>query len=1333
MRISASLGVFVASGLLGHSSAQAVDYGNPTGSSSGNPGDGYGSIPPGNPDGAPGSMPFPSSVPGTAPGSFPGGIDPNTPGNFPGGVSPDGPGGAPGTLPGTSPGNVPGAGSVVIPGSVPTNSPQNGGVSGLPTCPFPTTKTVVVTIYPTTPQGASGIPAPDGSGPDQTNAQPPLPTQSAQLSLTNANSEAPFTTLTLDLWGTSGGEWGSSPDPSSTSGTDANAGTDTGVDSGDDGATNNGAGSDNGVGSDDGTDSGVDNSSDDGMNSDNGIGSDDGIDSGVGGGSDNGPSSPFFSPVTGPGQAPSYSNDGPDGSSGGMPGGPDSNTQTSAPFQTPGPSVPGDVPGGVPQVPPAGPGQEASDSLPVTTQADPQGSAENYPSFTNVPGGGNAGQSPASAITITGKDGLPTVISVINGQVQPLTSVSPQDGSGKGLPSGISSGVPFPLPSITGGSDGSLPQGPSDNSGSPLPDEGSEAGITTCATFTITGTDGVPTLVDSTWVIPFNTPVAEASSQLPGSGTPQGTLSGIPIDVGSIPTSSVPVPGSPQDDAGPLVVTTCTSYTLIGTDGLPTVVHTTWAVPVGTPGSGTSAGTQGPLSTHNTLSGFPTVGPAGISTSFPTASDLDDVSPITTCTSFTIIGTDGLPTVVDSTWVIPGPANTGSAVTGGPGSPSEASDALPNGIPPSVTTQHSDGSGLPSNGLPGSGIPAGVDATTCSTYTMIGPDGLPTVVDSTWVIPGAVDTQSGAPGNPSFVSDSLPSGLPTGIPAQVTASSGLPSENGQGDANGITTCISYTLVGTDGLPTVVESTFVIPTGAEKSTETSLGLPSITGIPQPGPSDGSQGTFTTLTTAIIIGPDGQPTPTVQTIVFSDSSALGASGVPQETVSSVPAPSPSGPIFSTGDVTPISSGVPSLNDYGAGLPNESMSAIVTGSSADSASGSVSGTVTGTRTWTVTSVIGSTGGPVFSSGADEPMPSYDPVRDASAPIEVTLWPLSAPSTTLQTSTWTNVIVEETTSYTINFPLTTLATVTVPGKRLFRRQDVSTWTNSSTSATSFTENTSLGASLSSALSIPSPSLPSMSVTSSASATSDGQTSTSSDSSTPSICATGVSIGNTTIDFDNSNSGPLFNPVENIWFSGGFLIAPPTSQQPQPYIPSSGGHLVEFVPPALSNTTSAGSGDVAQIGVGPHAASPCFRFDFFGASLGCDAQGSEKWCEFEISAYRWNETSSREESIAWSETKQVPACPTFSEGGYELTPINLEGYTDLSSVLITLRVSQELRVWWGDDLRVGWSDNSCIAASCRTNVPSHRVKRKTVVSALRRGVYKWAPTGLERLDDALV
>lgn len=174
----------------------------------------------------------------------------------------------------------------------------------------------------------------------------------------------------------------------------------------------------------------------------------------------------------------------------------------------------------------------------------------------------------------------------------------------------------------------------------------------------------------------------------------------------------------------------------------------------------------------------------------------------------------------------------------------------------------------------------------------------------------------------------------------------------------------------------------------------------------------------------------------------------------------------------------------------------------------------------------------------------------------------------------------------------------------------------------------------------------------------------------------------------------------------------------------------MEFVPPALSPAASAGSGDTAEIGVGPNSANPCFRFDFHGASLGCAAEGSEQWCEFEISAYTFNEGSSTEQSIAWSETKRVPACPTFPQGSCALTPVDLEGYTNISGVLITLRVGLDLRVWWGDDFRVGWTDNSCEAATCRAGGTTTHAKRETVESALRRGIWHWTPSGLARFDD---
>jgi collagen type III alpha len=223
-------------------------------------------------------------------------------------------------------------------------------------------------------------------------------------------------------------------------------------------------------------------------------------------------------------------------------------------------------------------------------------------------------------------------------------------------------------------------------------------------------------------------------------------------------------------------------------------------------------------------------------------------------------------------------------------------------------------------------------------------------------------------------------------------------------------------------------------------------------------------------------------------------------------------------------------------------------------------------------------------------------------------------------------------------------------------------------------------------------------------------------------------------VQFDDLKPGPILNPANNIWFSEGFLVAPPSSQPQHPYFPTSGGQLVEYVPLSLSSATAReGSGDTAEVGLGPNSVNSCFRFNFYGANLGCAAESTEGWCEFEISAYTYDPNLSHEQSIAWSETKMVPACPNYPNGPCALTPIQLEGYTNITSVLITLHVGLETRVWWGDDFEFGWTDDSCEAATCRANTPSRRVKREAVKSVLRKGVWHWSPSGLERLDDEYV
>jgi hypothetical protein len=220
---------------------------------------------------------------------------------------------------------------------------------------------------------------------------------------------------------------------------------------------------------------------------------------------------------------------------------------------------------------------------------------------------------------------------------------------------------------------------------------------------------------------------------------------------------------------------------------------------------------------------------------------------------------------------------------------------------------------------------------------------------------------------------------------------------------------------------------------------------------------------------------------------------------------------------------------------------------------------------------------------------------------------------------------------------------------------------------------------------------------------------------------------------FDASKPGPLLNPTGDFWFSEGFLVAPLSPQFVQAYMPSSGGQLVEFVPPALSGPHSTGCSDTAEIGVGPNSANPCFRFNLYSANLGCAAQAAEQWCEFEVSAYTYNQAASSEMSVAWSEVKRVPACPSFPNAPCSLSPVIFDGYHNITSVLIRAHVGLDLRTWWADDLQVGWTDNSCEASQCRQAGQPQKAKREAVESALQRGVWRWTPAGLERLGDEYV
>ncbi|KAM3448237.1 hypothetical protein MY3296_007976 [Beauveria thailandica] len=747
-----------------------------------------------------------------------------------------------------------------------------------------------------------------------------------------------------------------------------------------------------------------------------------------------------------------------------------------------------------------------------------------------------------------------------------------------------------------------------------------------------------------------------------------------------------------------------------------------------------------------------TVAPAGKGSTSSASSVASDVkgtgvssavtespSNVATRITHTVGGPDGRSTVVESI-IITEPAGASTSAVLGTVNPDNSASVTAPGIP--VPSYVSITSGLPVH----------------TSFTAIGPDGSSTIIDTTWIIPvPSTSLMSGLNPLPSkvFSSEQIVSGLPSNAASEATSQSPIAS------VMGIPTCTTVTVVGPDMRLTVTELTIIAPTGAPTATTFTLAPPSfvapasMTNLVSQSPI--TSNSISTTMTWKVIGADGTVSPIIQTITVPSGSiipdipaslpAAVTANFPQPTVTgssgNVPLLTPYGTVSATGEipssVSSVVSGIGSMPTFvsappgseeshpiteeppaytlATALPNSSYRTTTIGSQDTVRSSPMQyGMSSPDSDWISSILYGSfpvptppvtpmpgtpeadpVPTPVPGTPGTDPVPAPAPGNPESAPLptpapvtpETTPEPLPAPATpeavtTLVTSTWTNTITEQTTTYVIKFPLTTMATVTVPRvsafrKRLLRRQGSDKYNFGKYNAIKLHKH----------------------------------------------------FDNS---FDNVLPGPLLNPAGDLWFSEGFLVAPPSSPPSDAYLASSGNQLLQFMPPALvPDSPFDGAGDTAEIGVGPNEISSCFRFNFYGANLGCAAEGVEQWCEFEFSAYTYNETLGSETSLNWSETKRIPACPNFPQGPCPLFPVQLDGYNNLTSILVTVRVGLELRAWWGDDFHVGWTENTCEAVSCRSSAISRRAKRETFSRASRRGVWQWTPNGAKKLDDDYV
>ncbi len=175
--------------------------------------------------------------------------------------------------------------------------------------------------------------------------------------------------------------------------------------------------------------------------------------------------------------------------------------------------------------------------------------------------------------------------------------------------------------------------------------------------------------------------------------------------------------------------------------------------------------------------------------------------------------------------------------------------------------------------------------------------------------------------------------------------------------------------------------------------------------------------------------------------------------------------------------------------------------------------------------------------------------------------------------------------------------------------------------------------------------------------------------------------------------------------------------------MPSSGSQLVEFVPSGAMGQPPVGSQDTAQIGLASQKSIPSFRFNLWGVNVGVDSQPGEQYCEFIVSGYRFDATLGFEVR-AMSQTKWIPTC-----GGTHacrLVQQDLSGFENLTSFLVSVKCSGQPRSFWMDDLRVGWTDNSCQAALTRQNTPERKGRRNAQGA---KGYWKWTRDGVQHVE----
>lgn len=164
-------------------------------------------------------------------------------------------------------------------------------------------------------------------------------------------------------------------------------------------------------------------------------------------------------------------------------------------------------------------------------------------------------------------------------------------------------------------------------------------------------------------------------------------------------------------------------------------------------------------------------------------------------------------------------------------------------------------------------------------------------------------------------------------------------------------------------------------------------------------------------------------------------------------------------------------------------------------------------------------------------------------------------------------------------------------------------------------------------------------------------------------------------------------SPYRRLTWSEGIKIIPGSAA---PYPPSSGNQMLQ-VP------NDSKDDQLAKISVGDLQANPCFRFDFVGMRAGCASKKAN--CVFNITGLSWDDEA-QAEVVVGSSISSTRACSR--QNNCKLRPLvadSTAGLHNLTSVVIDVTAHSQPQEWWADDVEIAWSDASCDADVCRSNV----------------------------------